>query len=63
MVSRRIEISLTEMPHFRRLIEFMESVERYARLYADDELEEIVESARDDLLGMSSATAQDDAAA
>lgn len=44
------EISLTETVPFRRLVQFLQDAEDYARLTADDELAEMVEDCRADML-------------
>lgn len=45
-----VEITATEMPHFRRLVEFVEQVEQLADERCDLELQDLVEAVRDDLL-------------
>jgi hypothetical protein len=54
MASREIRavVDLIGKPQFARLVEFLNEVEDYARLTADDELREKVARARDDLAGM-----------
>jgi hypothetical protein len=44
------KVSVTEVPQFRRLVEFLEAVENVGRINADDELQELVEECREDLL-------------
>jgi hypothetical protein len=45
-----VDISLTETPHFRRLVEFATEVDDYAELTGDDDLAAIVDRLRVDLL-------------
>jgi hypothetical protein len=55
MASRRelnIHMSFTEMPQFRRLVEFIDEVEDYARLTADEDLSDRVRHLRAELLEM-----------
>ena len=53
-MTAKLTISLTETPHFRRLVDFLEDVDSYARIVADEDLAEIVTEARSDLLGLCS---------
>jgi hypothetical protein len=50
MARHTIKLSVTEMPHFRRLIEFVADVERHADEQCDLALGETVRSLRIDLL-------------
>lgn len=50
MARHKIKLSVTEMPHFRRLIEFVADVERHADEQHDLALGEVVRSLRIDLL-------------
>lgn len=52
MAHATINFSVTEMPHFRRLVNFMVDVEQLADERCDLELHDLVEEARDDLLQM-----------
>jgi hypothetical protein len=45
-----VDISLTETPHFRRLVEFATDVDDYAELTGDDDLAAMVDRLRADLL-------------
>jgi len=53
MASREIhvEISITETPQFRRLIDFIHDVEDYADEIEDVDLAEIIDRLRADLAG------------
>lgn len=44
-----VEVSLTEMPHFQRLVQFLEQADRLAQDRDDDELQDLVDATRDDL--------------
>lgn len=48
--SHRISVSATEIPHFRRLVDFVTEVSVHADATDDDELREIVRQCRIDLL-------------
>lgn len=52
MASRSIKVavSVTETRQFRRLVQLLDDVENLARVNADEELGELVEDARADLL-------------
>jgi hypothetical protein len=45
-------VSMTEMPHFRRLVRFVEDVDTYARAELDMGLQAIVDELREDLRNM-----------
>jgi uncharacterized glyoxalase superfamily metalloenzyme YdcJ len=45
----RFSVSVTEVPQFRRLVEFVADVEGYARLAYDHDLMRMVEELREDL--------------
>lgn len=47
-----VEVSLTEMPEFERLVQFLRDAEDLARVNADDELATLVDQTRTDLLEM-----------
>jgi hypothetical protein len=49
-MAAKFRLSVTEMPHFRRLVEFVEEVERHADEECDLALKEIVRLLRSDLL-------------
>lgn len=49
----RLHLSLTETPHYRRLVEFIGDVAEYANRTGDTELAEIVERLRADLMALS----------
>jgi hypothetical protein len=50
MARARVRISVTEMPHFRRLVDFVADVDRHADDQCDVALQEIVREVRIDLL-------------
>jgi hypothetical protein len=50
MKEARIRISTTEMPHFRRLVAFVEEVDRHAGEECDLALQDLVRTVRVDLL-------------
>lgn len=50
MASVECKVSLTETEPFRRLVTFVEEVERYADEECDLALKDLVESVREDLL-------------
>jgi hypothetical protein len=54
MASRelKIQVDLVGRPQYRRLVEFLRTVEDYARVCADEDLKRLVDEARDDLAGM-----------
>jgi muramoyltetrapeptide carboxypeptidase LdcA involved in peptidoglycan recycling len=52
MHTSHVKISLTEMPHFRRLVMFLEDVESHAAEHCDLELKQLVEDTRSDLLAV-----------
>lgn len=52
MAEIRANVTLTELPHFRRLVAFLEDAERLADARVDLELQDLVKRAREDLLGM-----------
>lgn len=45
-----VKISMTEMPHFRRLVQFLEDVHDYAHREVDLDVKDLVEGCLDDLL-------------
>ena len=49
----QVEVSMTEAPHFRRLVELLHDVESHARVTADEDLTEITERCRADLAELS----------
>jgi len=49
MASARVEVSATDFPQFRRLVDFLHEMEDYARLTADEDLAGRVETVRADL--------------
>ena len=49
----RLSLSLTEMPQYRRLVEFVAEVADYAEMTDNRELAEAVEKLRADLMAMS----------
>ena len=51
----KVELSATEFPHFARLVQFLEDTEDYARVCADDDLEELAIDCRADLAKLSEA--------
>lgn len=52
MASARIEVSATDFPQFRRLVDFLHEMEDYARLTADEDLAGRVEGVWADLRAM-----------
>jgi hypothetical protein len=52
MARHKVEVSATEVPQFRRLVEFLHDVEIHAVAFNDDDLLELVHETRDDLLVM-----------
>jgi len=46
----KYELSVTELPHFERLVEFLADVDDHAHREVDLDLKGLVESCRDDLL-------------
>jgi hypothetical protein len=52
MRTTRVEVSLTAMPHFRRLVTFLEDVETHAGEHCDLELKRLVDDTRSDLLAI-----------
>jgi hypothetical protein len=49
MAQARINVSLTEMAHFRRLVGFLRDVEEHADEQCDVTLQALVHEVRDDL--------------
>ena len=45
-----VEVSCTELPHFRRLVAFMEAVDAFASEECDLALKDLVEDCRGDLM-------------
>lgn len=52
MASAEINLSLTEMPQFRRLVDFARAVENHADAECDIALQELVRELHDDLREM-----------
>lgn len=50
MAKHRIEVSATELPHFRRLVRFLEDVSEHADDRCDVVLQRMVREVRIDLL-------------
>lgn len=48
----RIDISMTEVPQYRRLIEFLADVSLHADTAGDPELDALVDGVREDLMRM-----------
>lgn len=49
-MARVVEISMTELPAFRRLVTFLEEAEAHADEQCDIALKELVDDCREDLL-------------
>ena len=52
MPSARLTISITDLPPFRRLVEFVEQVDAHANAEDDFALRSLVDGCWDDLLAM-----------
>lgn len=46
----QVNVSLSEAPAFRRLVQFLEDVESHGRIHADEEVQGLVDECRSDLL-------------
>jgi len=49
-----VSVSVTELPQFRRLVQFVSEVEEYAEFRQDEELDALAQAAKADLLEMAS---------
>lgn len=62
MARSMIEVSVTEMAHFRRLVQFLSDADDYGRVMADDDLCEMARRCRVDLLRLHRSPPEDDGA-
>ena len=56
MASREltVNISATEVPQYRRLVDFLYEIENLGRVNADEEIQALVAAAREDLAALGS---------